>query len=220
MDTNHKLGLGGIRWWHRINIPEHGYTEGLVNHGPDGGDWPTKRFGMPEDLSNKNVIDVGCWDGFFSFEAEKRGARQVTASDCSSDVGGNPNGTAGFYYAKKCLNSKVQFRTLNIEKVRLFGSGFDLVLCYGVLYHLKSPLIAMENLSLLTASSGTCLIETAVSEHKGEAHLAYRPNRDGDPTNYFYPSYRWMELAAKEVGFKSVKCIYDMPGRATFRLSK
>lgn len=218
---DHKPGVGDIRWWHRINLPGHGYTEGKVLHGPDGGDWPTTRFGMPDDLTGTSVLDIGAWDGFFSFEAERRGAEQVTASDCSSDAGGNPSGTAGFFYAKKCLDSKVKLRYLNIEKVRVRGPGFDLVLCYGVLYHLKSPLIAMENLSNLTADGGICLLETAIGlPHTGIPLLEYRPNHEGDPTNYFYPNTVWVLQSALQVGFKKAEVVYNDYTRATFRLSK
>src|SRR5258706_14494121 len=36
---------------------------------------------IPADLSGKTVLDVGAWDGFFSFEFERRGAKRVLAID-------------------------------------------------------------------------------------------------------------------------------------------
>lgn len=33
------------------------------------------------NLEGKTFLDIGAWDGFFSFEAERRGARQVLALD-------------------------------------------------------------------------------------------------------------------------------------------
>lgn len=36
---------------------------------------------IPENLEDKTVLDIGAWDGFFSFEAEKRGAKHVVALD-------------------------------------------------------------------------------------------------------------------------------------------
>ncbi|MGH9071170.1 MAG: class I SAM-dependent methyltransferase [Acidimicrobiales bacterium] len=33
------------------------------------------------DLAGKSVLDIGAWDGFFSFEAERRGAARVVALD-------------------------------------------------------------------------------------------------------------------------------------------
>jgi tRNA (mo5U34)-methyltransferase len=37
-------------------------------------------FRLP-DLRGKTVLDINAWDGFFSFEAERRGARRVVALD-------------------------------------------------------------------------------------------------------------------------------------------
>jgi tRNA (mo5U34)-methyltransferase len=212
-----------IRWWHRIRMPDGSYTPGEVIHGPDGGDWPTTRFAMPENLSGKTVIDVGAWDGFFSFEAEGRGAKLVVAVDCERSEGGNWGGTKGFNFARKQLKSKVQFRHLNIEKpgsVDGFAT-FDLVLCYGVLYHLKSPLLAIENLSKLTKVSGQCLLETAISKSTNIPSLEYHPGWQDDPTNYFYPNLEWVTLAARENGFKNIKLFHNSGhGRAVFILEK
>lgn len=209
----------GISWFHRIQMPDGTYTNGCVHHGPDGGDWPTTRFAMPEDLTGKSVIDIGAWDGFFSFLAEKRGSEDVLATDTTINEGGNWGATAGFEYARKKLNSKVLYGIFNIEKPYPCGT-FDLVLFYGVLYHLKSPLVAMENLAKLTEVGGKCLIETAISQTNDRPVLEYRPGFDNDPTNYFYPNHLWVELASKQVGFKSCKLHFDMGSRATYVLEK
>ena len=39
------------------------------------------RLKLPAELLGKTVLDVGAWDGFFSFEAERRGAARVTVLD-------------------------------------------------------------------------------------------------------------------------------------------
>lgn len=206
----HPIGVGGIQWWHRIKLPT-GYTEGLVNHGPNGGDWPTARFGMPKDLTNKTVIDVGCWDGFFSFEAENRGARSVLATDKS-----NPSN--GFIYAKETLKSTVSWCQLDIERdIRFYE--YDVVLCYGVLYHVKSPLVVLENLRKLCVEGGVCLLETAISNTNSISALEYKPCFEGDPTNFFYPNHKWIESASREVGFKDCSLVWTDGIRSTFKLS-
>lgn len=199
-------------FFHRILLPDGSYTPGTVNHGPDGGDWPTTRFGLPNDLKGKSVIDIGCYDGFFSFEAERRGG-VVTSTDVIK--------RESFDWVKNELQSKVEFRLLNIQEDYLIGR-FDLVLCYGVLYHLKSPLLALEKLSFLTKNKGICLIETAICNTSMDANLEYRPNFENDPTNYFYPTSGWIYSAAKEVGFRSSECIFVLQNgsRATYKLTR
>jgi len=37
--------------------------------------WRLSHFGLPSDLRGKRVLDIGAWDGWFSFECERRGSR-------------------------------------------------------------------------------------------------------------------------------------------------
>ncbi len=37
-------------------------------------------YGLPKDLSGMRVLDIGCAEGFFSFEAERRGNPTPTPS--------------------------------------------------------------------------------------------------------------------------------------------
>src|SRR3989338_8472945 len=65
-------------WWHSIDlgngIKTHGHktTRQLQNE--------LNAMRLP-DLNNKTVMDIGAWDGFYSFEAERRGASRVLALD-------------------------------------------------------------------------------------------------------------------------------------------
>src|SRR5690349_17969063 len=55
------------------------------------------------DLAGKTVVDVGCWDGFFSFLAEERGARRVLAVD---DASQNWGSTECFRLARELKQSR------------------------------------------------------------------------------------------------------------------
>jgi tRNA (mo5U34)-methyltransferase len=65
-------------WWHSINLCQDVYTPGhktrqiLENE--------LNLMKLP-DLKGKTVLDIGAWDGFYSFESEKRGASRVVALD-------------------------------------------------------------------------------------------------------------------------------------------
>lgn len=68
----------GNRWWHSIDL-----GHGVVTPGTKPIETMRAEIdalGLPEDLSGKSVLDIGAWDGAFSFECERRGA-QVTALD-------------------------------------------------------------------------------------------------------------------------------------------
>jgi tRNA (mo5U34)-methyltransferase len=63
-----------LGWFHRIDLGQGVTTKGLSTGaylGPDQ---------MP-DLANKSVLDIGAWDGFYSFQAERLGASRVVALD-------------------------------------------------------------------------------------------------------------------------------------------
>ena len=57
------------------------------------------------EFKDKTVLDIGCWDGYWSFYAERRGAKSVLATD---DSGQNWAGEAGFLLAKELLKSNVE----------------------------------------------------------------------------------------------------------------
>jgi tRNA (mo5U34)-methyltransferase len=217
-----------IQWWHRIELgaDEAGnpvVTPGRVAHGPVGGDWPTTRFGLPEDLTGKTVLDIGAWDGFFSFEAEKRGAVQVVAADVSDHA----YGTAGFEFARKALGSKVTRKAGDLSKVEVRKLGqFDVVLCYGVLYHMPNPWTAFDNLFALVKPGGLLLLETATTpDHDilGSETPAWTffPGCDNDPTNYWYPNHTGVIAALKHAGFENAEMLFNLTDtRATYTATK
>ncbi len=218
--------MNNINFFHRIQLPDGTYTPGAVMHGPDGGNWPTTRFGMPEDLTGKTVLDIGAWDGFFSFEAERRGARWVLATNPEQPKGAPLD---GFKYAHKALSSNISLDVLDIEdsvsNIPIGQQLFDIVLFYGVLYHLKNPLGAMNNLGKLVAKGGICLLETAMAMDEAVIKsntplLEYQANFLGDTTNHFYPNEAWIKSAAKESGFDHCDLVNKCGSRSTYRLTK
>jgi tRNA (mo5U34)-methyltransferase len=69
----------GHRWWHSIDL-----GDGIVTPGTKPAETMRAEIaalGLPDDLSGKTVLDIGAWDGAFSFECERRGADRVVALD-------------------------------------------------------------------------------------------------------------------------------------------
>ncbi|MBI3801228.1 MAG: DUF1698 domain-containing protein [Deltaproteobacteria bacterium] len=128
-----------IEWFHSIDL-----GHGIVTPGRDRSSEKLEWIQLPAHLDGCTVLDIGAWDGFFSFEAERRGARRVLAVD-SYCWGGEGWGTqGGFNLARRVLSSHVEdceIEVLDLSPERV--GTFDVVLFLGVLYHMKHPQAAL-----------------------------------------------------------------------------
>jgi tRNA (mo5U34)-methyltransferase len=185
-------------WYHSFELPDgtrfegHNTLEILRDR--------YARFPLPADLNGRRVLDIGAWDGWFSFEAERRGA-DVTAIDCVE--------IANFLRIHKTLGSKVSYRILDFYDLPEAGLGqFDFVFFLGVLYHLKHPLLALEMVCALTTD--TAIIESFVTD--GET---WREHRDEIPTLEFYETDELGNQLDNWFG-PSVSCLMAMCRAAGF----
>lgn len=152
---HHKLDRKG--WWHSFALPDGTCIEGV--NSLMGQKFRLGQFPIPEDLSGKRVLDIGCWDGWFSFEMERRGAEVMAIDDWD-----NPR----FHEMHRLLNSRVDYRQLDMFDLTPARVGrFDIVIFMGVLYHLKHPLLALERVCALT--TGMAAVESFILR---EQHMA------------------------------------------------
>ena len=111
-------------------------------------------FPVPQDLRGKRVLDVGAASGWNSFEMERRGA-EVVAVDCVE--------FEEFHMARKLLGSQVDYRILDVDELTPEALGrFDYVLFFGVLYHLRHPLLGLERICALTTEAA--FVESYVTD--------------------------------------------------------
>ena len=68
--------IDSIRWWHRIDLGD------CITPGSNyDSDETLEKLNLPEDMSGLSVLDLGAWDGYYSFACEKRNAKRVVACD-------------------------------------------------------------------------------------------------------------------------------------------
>jgi tRNA (mo5U34)-methyltransferase len=199
--------IDALRWYHTIDL-----GDGVVTKGADNTPLRLSRLHLPADLSGVSVLDIGAWDGFFSFEAERRGAARVVASDHYSWRGlgwGTGQGKAGFELARAVLGSRVEDVDLDVMDLSPERIGqFDLVLFLGVLYHLPNPLLALERVASVTARR--LVMETVVDMVGfGRPAAAFYPGRElnGDPTNWWGPNPAAVHGMLHTVGFERVDTV-------------
>src|SRR5882724_2774812 len=92
--------------YHSIELPDGSVLPGLqtVEHLR----WRLDLFRLPEDLHGKRVLDIGAWDGWFSFECERRGAEVVAVDSIALDT---------FHEAKELIGSRVEYLTLDVNEL-------------------------------------------------------------------------------------------------------
>jgi tRNA (mo5U34)-methyltransferase len=174
-----------LTWVHTIDL-----GGGVVTPGQ----WPanpliTAAFDTV-DFRDKKVLDIGCWDGLWSFEAERRGAREVHATDLVTQRWGSEQPT--FALAHRALRSKARYRgDVSVYDVAKVGiRDFDVVIFCGIYYHLKDPLLAFARLRQVMAEGGVLIIEgpAIYDPVRAYARFYYGQRLADDPTNWWVPT--------------------------------
>jgi tRNA (mo5U34)-methyltransferase len=179
-------------WYHKIEL-----APGIVT---PGNDWeamwaPMRAFLEAADLRGKRVLEVGCWDGYWSFEAERLGAAEVWATD---DVSQRRNLGDTVRFAIECRGSKVKYRddVSAYDADKRFDEKFDVVICYGVLYHLRYPVFGLAALRNALKTGGVLLLESAVLFDTPEPIMrwGYESIHPTDPSTWNAPSIPCLKL--------------------------
>lgn len=159
------------------------------------------------DCGGLSVLDIGAWDGFFSFEAERRGASRVVATDhfCWSGPGWGTR--AGFDYMHHRLGSSVEAVDADLADPLLRNLGqFDLVLFLGVFYHLKDPYIGLETAASLARRQIVIETVTALPHEKLPAMRFFKSGElGGDPTNFWAPNLPALRMMLEAFGFSRIE---------------
>ena len=186
---------------------------------------------IPDDLTGKSILDLGCSDGFYSFLCEQRNANRILATDNEefkfSTFTKHANRipaadheeferykiihTNNTELCKKLLDSKIEYKKLDVYNVDLLEETFDFVLFFGLYYHLTDMISALKK------------VYSVVNE---SVFLAGHILDSEDPIMYYYDlsdpnsfcqivaSPQCLINIAKNIcGFKSAKLVdtIDMP---------
>ena len=201
--------MESLSWYHTVDLGGGLVTPGVYDHRPYLG-----HYGLPKDLNNKRVLDIGAASGFFTFEMEKRGA-EVTATDLPTwmahDFGPlyqpdmNPEAAHQylhdpFMFAHKALDSQAKRELINVYDIGPDTTGsFDLVFCGSVLIHLTDPNRALWRIQSVTKE--VAIIATSIYPHGGSEPLALFVGGDrGDV--WWLPNRAALEVMIKSAGFK------------------
>lgn len=201
------------------------YPDGTVHLGKkDFRSW-TDFIGISNvDFSGKNVLDIATDEGWWAFWAEMQGAAYVEASDVELfedyDWGYNIDwdfcnkhnplrgGREVFDFHHKNLNSKVVVKKESIYQAK---GTFDWVFAHGLMYHLRHPLLAIDNVRKIC--QGVFIFETMVDIHNdpmiAESKF-YRTTELGPISNWTGATTACYTSWLKDAGFEDI--YFTQPG--------
>lgn len=209
IEENVKPGMvdsTSVRWFHSFDLPGTHRIDGIkpleiLREEAD--------LIFDADMAGKSVLDIGAWDGYFSFEAERRGAARVLATDhfCWSGPGWGTKD--GFDFIHRTVESRVE--TLDVDVMDLSPASlgqFDIVLFLGVLYHVKDPYACLEAAARMCADHLIIETVTALPFESVPAMRLYKPGELGnDPTNFWAPNIPALEVMLDTFGFARIEAI-------------
>jgi tRNA (mo5U34)-methyltransferase len=219
--------IQGIEWYHTIDLGHGIETPGRFNHRP-----LVELYKLPASLEGKRVLDVATNNGFWAFELERRGAREVIAVDVQKhselDVPPRERPTltpeklgelrdTGFHVAKEILGSKAIRRNMSVYDVSPETVGkFDFVFCGDLLLHLMNPVQAAANICSVT--SGEAYIVDCYSPFIPQASMIYQ---GADQGTWWGFSFSALERILRDAGFKKVELLNKFkapanPGQGAF----
>jgi tRNA (mo5U34)-methyltransferase len=218
----HELGKSAA-WFHCLDLGNGIKTRESVPHLQRL--WTGIQRHIPEDLSGKSVLDIGCNAGFFSVAAKRRNADYVLGIDAS----------AGFLkqaeFVRDVLGLQIEYKNMSIYELPALARTFDIVLCLGVIYHCADPFRAAENVASVTAH--TAIVESALLNSPqvadkavwefvfpGYENRAYMADEKERHYNWWFPNMTGLRALFRSAGFASTEVVSETADRGAIVCNK
>jgi ubiquinone/menaquinone biosynthesis C-methylase UbiE len=184
-------------WYHRIDLGEAIITPGDRNQ--------ALTFSLYEtilgDLTNKTVLDLGANACGLSIEFAQRGAI-VTAIEINDLY----IEQAKLVIDHMNLASRITIHKADIHEMMRFGN-FDIVSCLGILYHLRHPQLALDQLSHVAKEH--LLISSQTKE--GDSFTMTSRSKQGTFAPRWEPTEPALFGMLNSAGFRDVRLLSTKP---------
>jgi tRNA (mo5U34)-methyltransferase len=197
--------VDGLSWHHSIDLGGGVVTAGNKSLSNCAGE--ASLILDRVDLSGRTVLDVGAWNGFFSFEAKRRGAARVLATDSYCWSHPQIRGREAFDLARSALGADVDSCEIDVADLSIEAVGeFDVVLYLGVFYHRYDAIAALATVARL--AKHVLIVETHLDLRDIDVPaMAFYPGRElaDDATNWWGPNEHCMRALLLGHGFTDIE---------------
>ena len=201
-------------WYQNIELATGVWTNPALPHHPKLR-WEAIRP-FVGDVAGKSVLDIGCNAGFFATQLRRLGAARVVGIDVDPNVIEQAAFVAGHFGVELELHVRQAYDILDLGE-------FDVVLCLGVLYHVRHPLLLLDNIRLIcrerlfaqmvmrgsaaehVAPAAYDVNDTEVFETPGFPRLVFIEHTvNGDSTNWWFTNRSGLLAMLRSAGFEDI----------------
>ena len=207
-ETEIRAALSRYRFYHIIPLTDAISTPGNPVYVP--AQQLTLKHLRSLDLKGKRVLDIGCRDGLFSFEAEKLGAAEVVGIDNDLSAGATE-------FLIPYFGSRVRMEQLNLYDLapEKFGT-FDVVIFPGVLYHLRYPFWGLKAIRDVMKPGGHLVVETGIYDGQEKNAILFCPTGSESPYEASSPAIfnvKGLRDTLASLGFSTLEVEFCRGGR-------
>jgi tRNA (mo5U34)-methyltransferase len=201
-------------WFHSIDLGGGVITPGHKTRQIHEAE--VRAFFDPIELTGASVIDIGAWNGLYSFTAKQRGAARVLATDHFCWNHADFRGRETFELARDALGLDVEMRDIDVPDLSVAEVGsFEVVLFLGVFYHLYDPIDGLRRAASLATE--VLVFETHIDLRSiGRPAMVFYPRAElnGDPTNWWGPNVPLIRELLTGLGFTRIDIVTTPSSRA------
>jgi|GEM_PF-1521 len=158
-------------------------------------------------LTGRNVLDIGCGNGYHMWRMLGAGARCVIGVDPMRLF------VAQFKAIRHFVGKElpVSLLPISIEDLPLNQTVFDTIFSMGVLYHRRDPVTHIHQLKSLLKPGGELVLETLIIEKDGNTELIPEGRYASMRNVYSIPSIQKLTQWMEEAGMYNIKIVDVSP---------
>jgi SAM-dependent methyltransferase len=170
-------------------------------------------------IKDLRVLDLGCLEGIYAIEFALNGAQVVGIEGREASVA-KCNFAKDVYGLKNATFVQDDVRNLTVQKYGMF----DVVMCFGLLYHLDAPDVFTFTQQMSDVCSRICVIDTHIAteitetrQFKGKQYsgVIYREHQDEAPQDIRLQAL-WASLDNAKSFWLTRPSLYNMLAESGF----
>lgn len=156
----------------------------------------------PSDLQGKSILDVGCNNGYFLFEAQNYGPQFSLGIDPTFVF------KLQFDWLHSFLNpTSVYYSLLGALDLELMPQSFDVIFYMGILYHHSDPIKHLKLIKQSLKPGGKAYIETIGIPGEEDVCLFPKGRYAGMGNVYFFPTLSALKNMLERAKFSNIEVL-------------